>query len=74
VIAFDATFTQTDASGKQLAKIQETVRVPSPETQADMVRYTRAMKLINGAVLLHIRIRAQATNRAGSITIPIEKP
>jgi hypothetical protein len=29
--------------------------------------------LINGAVLLHIRIRDQATNRVGSITIPIEK-
>jgi VWFA-related protein len=73
VIALDATFTQTDSSGKQVAKIQETVRVPSPETQTDMVRYARAMKLINGAVLLHVRIRDQATNRAGSITIPIEK-
>jgi len=73
VIVLDATFTQTDDSGKQLAKIQETVRVPSPETQTDMIRYACAMKLINGAVLLHIRIRDQATNRVGSITIPIEK-
>jgi VWFA-related protein len=72
-IVLDATFTQTDSSGKQLAKIQETVRAPSPETQTDMVRYARALKVINGAVLLHIRIRDQATNRVGSITIPIEK-
>jgi len=73
VIVLDATFIHTDDSGKQLANIQETVRVPSPETQTEMVRYARALKLINGAVLLHIRIRDQATNRVGSITIPIEK-
>jgi hypothetical protein len=73
VIVLDATFTQTDDSGKQLAKVQETVRVPSPQTQIDMVRYARAMKLMNGAVLLHTRIRDQATSRAGSIAIPIGK-
>jgi hypothetical protein len=73
VIVLDATFTQTDDSGKQLAKVQETVRAPWPETQTGMVRYARALKLSNGAVLLHIRIRDQATNRVGSITIPIEK-
>ena len=73
VIVLDATFTQTDDSGKQLAKIQETVRAPSPETQTGMVRYARALKLIDGAVLLHIRIRDQATNRVGSIAIPIER-
>jgi hypothetical protein len=72
-IVVEATFTQTDDSGKQLAKVQETVRVPAPETQTDMVRYVRALKLISGALLLHIRIRDQATNRVGSITIPIEK-
>jgi VWFA-related protein len=72
-IVLDATFTQTNDSGKQLAKIEETVRSSSPETQTGMVRYSRALKLSNGAVLLHIRIRDQATNRAGSITIPIEK-
>ena len=69
----DATFTQTDESGKQLAKIQETVRVAAPETQTDMVPYTRAMKLSKGAALLQIRIRDQATNRAGSVTVPIGK-
>lgn len=69
----DATFIRTNDSGKELAKIQETLRVPSPETPADMVRYARAMKLINGAVLLHIRICDQATNRVGSLAIPIEK-
>jgi hypothetical protein len=73
LVAFDATFTLTDDSGKQLAKLQETVRVPSPETPTDMVRYARAMKLVKGAVLLHIRIFDQGTNRAGSISIPIEK-
>lgn len=69
----DATFTQTDDSGKQLAKVQETVRLPSPETPTDMVRYARALKLVNGAVLLHITTRDQATNRVGSIAIPIGK-
>ncbi len=73
VIMLDATFTQTNGVGKQLARIQETVRAQAPETQTDMVRYARAMKLINGAVFLHITIRDQATNRAGSITIPIEQ-
>jgi len=38
-----------------------------------MVRFSRSLKVINGAVLLHIRIRDQATNRIGSIAIPIEK-
>jgi VWFA-related protein len=73
-VAIDATFTQTDDSGKQLAMIQETVRVPAPETQTEMVPYTRALKLANGAILLHVRIRDQATNRVGSIAIPIGKP
>jgi len=72
-VLLDATFTQTNNSGKQLAKVQETVRVPSPGTQAEMVRFSRSLKVINGAVLLHIRIRDQATNRIGSIAIPIEK-
>jgi hypothetical protein len=71
VIVLDATFLQTDASGKQLAKIQETVQVPSPATQTDMVRYASALKLTKGAVLLQVRIRDQATNRTGSIAIPI---
>jgi len=73
-IVIDATFTQTDDSGKQLAKIEETVRVPSPEAPTDMVPYTRALKLANGAILLHVRIHDQATNRVGSIAIPIGKP
>jgi len=73
VIVLDATFTQTDDSGKQLAKIQETVRVLPPETPTEIVPYSRTLKLINGAVLLHIRIRDQATNRAGTIAIPIRK-
>jgi VWFA-related protein len=73
-IVIDATFTQTDNSGKQLAKIEETVRVPSPDAPTDMVPYTRALKLANGAILLHVRIHDQATNRVGSIAIPIGKP
>jgi VWFA-related protein len=72
-IMVEATFTQTDDSGKQLAKVEDTVRVPSPETPTGMVPYTRALKLANGAVLLHITIRDQPTNRVGSIAIPIEK-
>ena len=72
-IVLDATFTQTDDSGRQLAKIQETVRVRVPESPTEMVAYSRVLKLINGAVLLHIRIRDQATNRAGTIAIPIDK-
>ncbi len=71
VIVLDATFTQTAASGKQLVKVEETVRVPSPEAQVEMVRYSRVVKLIKGAALLHVTIRDQATNRAGSIAIPI---
>lgn len=71
VIVLDATFLQTDASGKQLAKVQETVQVPSPATQTDMVRYARGLTLTKGAVLLQVRIRDQATNRTGSIAIPI---
>jgi hypothetical protein len=48
MVALDATFTQTNDSGKQLAKLQETVLVPSPETQTSMVRFARAIKLNNG--------------------------
>ncbi|HKE29572.1 MAG TPA: VWA domain-containing protein [Bryobacteraceae bacterium] len=72
-IMLDATFTQMDLSGKELAKVEETVRVPAPATQTDMVRYARTLKLTNRASLLHIGIRDQATNRAGSLTIPIGK-
>ena len=70
-IVLDATFAQIDSSGKQLAKVQETVQVPSPETQTDIVRYSRALKLSKGAALLRIGIRDPATGRAGSIAIPI---
>jgi hypothetical protein len=70
-IVLDATFSQTDGRGKQLAKVQDSVGVPAPETPSDMVPYGRTLKRINGAVLLHITIRDQATNRAGSIVIPI---
>lgn len=73
-VVLDATFIQTDDSGKQLSKMQETLRVAAPETQTDMIPYTHALKLANGAVLLHVRIRDQATNRIGSIAIPIGKP
>jgi hypothetical protein len=73
VTAIELTFTQTDDSGKQLAKMLETVRTPAPETRAEMVRFSRAMKLNSKAVLLHIRIRDQASNCAGSIAVPIEK-
>jgi VWFA-related protein len=74
MVVLDATFTQTDASGKQLAKVEESVRVPSQGTSTEMVRYSRALNVSKGAVLLHIRIRDQATNRVGSIAIPIGKP
>jgi hypothetical protein len=73
VVVLDATFIQTNDDGKQLAKIQETLRLPSAETQTDMIRYTRALKLTRGAVVLHIEIRDQATNRTGSIAIPVER-
>jgi hypothetical protein len=73
VILLDAAFVQTNDAGKQLAKVQETVRAPSPEAQTGMVRYSRAIKLANGAVLLRVTIRDQATNRVGSIAIPLEK-
>ncbi|HTW67616.1 MAG TPA: VWA domain-containing protein [Bryobacteraceae bacterium] len=73
VVVLDATFTQTGVSGKQLAKFQDTVRVSAPETPTEMVPYSRALKLISGAILLHIRIRDQATNRVGTIAIPIGK-
>jgi hypothetical protein len=73
-VLVDATFIQTDDSGKQLSKLQEAVQVPAPETPTDMIPYTRALKFANGAVLLHVRIRDQASNRVGSIAIPIGKP
>ena len=71
VIVLDAAFTQTDYAGKQLAKVEETLRLPSPETPTDMVRYVRTLKWIKGAMLLRISIRDQATNRVGSLAIPI---
>jgi hypothetical protein len=73
-VAIDATFIQTDDSGKQLAKTEETVRLPAPDTKTGMIPYNRALKLANGAVLLHVRIRDAATNRVGSIAIPVGKP
>ena len=71
VAALDATFTQTDEAGKELAVAQETVRAAAPETQSGMIPYVRSLKLSKGAVLLQIRIRDQATNRTGSVTVPM---
>jgi VWFA-related protein len=69
----DETFIETDDSGRQLAKMQETVPVPAPGKQDETVRYTRSVKLAKGAVLLHITVRDQATKRVGSLAIPISK-
>jgi hypothetical protein len=57
-----------------VAKVEETLRLPSPDAPTAMVRYVRTLKLVKGAMLLHIRIRDQATNRVGAIAIPIGKP
>ena len=73
VVVLDETFTETDNSEKQVAKFQETVPAPSPGAQDGMVRYTRTVKLVKGAFLLHITVRDQATNRVGSLAIPIGK-
>jgi hypothetical protein len=73
VIALDATFTQTDALGKELGRTEDALRAPTPGTPGEMVRYARNLKRINGAVLLHITIRDPATNRAGSLAVPIGK-
>jgi VWFA-related protein len=72
-IALDAIFTETDAAGKQLTKVQESVRVPSPGPQTEPLRYSRSLKVAKGAVYIHIRVRDQATNRVGSVVIPIGK-
>jgi VWFA-related protein len=72
-ITIDETFIETDDSGRQLAKVQETVPVPAPGLQDEMLRYTRSIKLIRGAVQLHITIRDPATKKSGSLAIPITK-
>lgn len=72
-VTVDETFIETDDSGRQLSKIQETVPVPSPGKQDEMLRYTRSIKLARGAALLHITVRDPATQRAGSLAIPITK-
>jgi len=69
----DETFIETDDSGRQLAKIQETLPLAAPGTQDEMIRYTRSIKLARGAALLHITVRDPATKRAGSVAIPIGK-
>jgi VWFA-related protein len=71
LILLDETFTETDDSGKQLAKVQETVTVPSTTTPLDMIRYTRPVRLVKGAALLRVTIRDQGTNRIGTLAIPV---
>jgi VWFA-related protein len=73
VIVLDGIFTQTDIAGKQVAKIQEPVRTQVPASPTEMVRFSRDVKLNSGAAFLRVTIRDQATNRVGSITIPIEQ-
>jgi VWFA-related protein len=70
-ILLDETFTETDDSGKQLAKIRETVPVSSTPTRFEMIRYTRSVKLAKGAALLRVTIRDQGMNRTGTLAIPI---
>ncbi len=72
-ITVDETFIQTDDSGRQLAKTQETMPVPPSGKQDEMLRYTRSIKLARGAALLHITVRDPATKRSGSLAIPLAK-
>jgi hypothetical protein len=50
----------------QLAKVQETIPVPSTASPQDMIRYTRPVGLAKGAALLRVTIRDRATNRVGT--------
>jgi VWFA-related protein len=70
-IVLDTTFAQTGESGKQLAEVRDTVRLASPGTPGEMVRFDRTMKLVRGAALLHVTIRDPASNRVGSLAIPV---
>jgi len=73
LVLLDETFTETDDSGKQLVKVQETVPVPSTTTPQDMIRYTRPVGLAKGAALLRVTVRDRATNRVGTLAIPVGK-
>jgi hypothetical protein len=70
---FKSPLTETDDSGKQLARVQETVPVLSTATPQDMIRYTRPVGLAKGAALVRITVRDRATNRVGTLAIPMGK-
>jgi hypothetical protein len=73
VILLDTTFSETDYSGKQLVKVQETFRASSAIGAQEMIRVARTVALAKGAVLLRVTIRDQGTNRVGAVVIPIGK-
>lgn len=73
LILLDDTFAETDYSGKQVAKVEETVTVSSTTTPQEMIRFTRAIALAKGAALLRVTIHDQSTNRVGTLAIPIGK-
>jgi len=50
-VLVEVTFTQTDALGKQLAKVSETLRITAPESPNELIPYSRILKRSDYAVL-----------------------
>lgn len=73
MVSLDATLTETDYSGKELAKVRETVSASAAGTPEEMIRFTRSIAAAKGAALLHVTIRDQSTGREGTVVIPVEK-
>jgi VWFA-related protein len=67
-VVLDVTFTQTDMLGKQVSKVQDTLRAAGDKAMAP---FDRVLKMAGGAVLLHITVYDRATNRVGTISLPI---
>jgi VWFA-related protein len=70
-IELDATFTQIDSQGKQLAQVQQALTPATPASPAEKVAAGHTLKLNDRAVLLRVTIRDRASNRVGTIAIPI---
>lgn len=68
--AVDEAFVETQLNGERVGRVEESLQLQLP-AGLETVRYTRTMKLADGAATLKIIVRDKATGQIGSLSIPL---
>ena len=69
-VTVDETLVEIDASGHQLAKVQESAKFDWTPGQA-AASYTNRIELHDGAATLHVVVRDKGSGHVGSLTMPL---